>query len=190
MIYYVLLPKRDDHGALDTTLPFFYLAGPVRGGGDWQAHMCQILNNVVGECIIAVPCRWEKTHPLKRAFIGNIDPRYKKQTEWEQFFIEKALTRPRSCVICWLEEESQTHPRTDGGPYGRDTYGELGYFRGLMEGVSSFFRHTFPLVLGGSEAFPGLSVIKCNFNYTYGSDFPFATSMEEVATRARGFVLK
>ncbi len=179
----IVTPKHDVD-LCTTPAPYFYLIGPVRGGGDWQYHMCLALERHVGECIIASPCRWTHDHPLKRHFGGTLGA-YERQTDWEQVYIAHAHKRLRGCLVCWLPTESETDPRTDGGPYGRDTYGELGYFRGLLES-----RRGLPLVLGGSLNFAGLSVIRRNFDHTYWGEFPFYTSMTNIAKAAAEIALR
>ncbi len=161
-----------------SALPFFYLIGPVLGGGDWQAEMCRLLFQHLGPCIIAVPCRWKNAHPLHAYFVSAQDT-YERQLEWEQKYIQEALTRKQSCAICWLPCESKTAPRNDGNPYGRDTLGEMGYFRGLLR-----YNRDLPIVVGGDPDFHAASVMMRNFDYTYKRPFPFATSMKEVVTAA------
>ncbi len=181
----ILRPKHDSPLFESLSVPFFYLIGPVQGGGDWQHQMCLALSRNVGECIIATPCRWNDSHPLQQFFHGELDA-YERQTDWEQVYIEIALTYARSCLVAWLPEESATSPRKDGSPYGRDTYGELGYFRGRMEGLPARKKRFFPLALGAENKFPGLTVIRRNFRKAYNGEFPIHSSIAEVAKHATG----
>ncbi len=162
----VILPRRDADTVLDQDLPFVYLVGPVLGGFDWQLRMLREVLEQVGAVIIAVPCRWQDHHcdAFRYTTIGTTTEKFRRQLDWEQHYIEKALTRKKSCVICFLAEESPVDPRTDGNPYGRDTYGEIGYFRGLYR-----YNRALRFVIGADSAFKGLDVIQRNFDYTHRS---------------------
>ena len=56
-----------------------------------------------------------------------------------------------------------------------DSYGEQGYFRGLLK-----YNRPLSIVLGGSERFPGIDVMRRNWNSTYKGKFPFYTNMPEI----------
>ena len=61
----ILLPKT----LLEETeeflsLPLFFLAGPILGGGDWHARMSEILTQKAGDCIIVNPSRYSEDHSL------------------------------------------------------------------------------------------------------------------------------
>lgn len=174
----IILPKHYVDARELSKLPFFYLIGPVLGGGDWQVQMFLELWKIVGECFVAIPCRWDKSHQLRVHFAGKTGP-YKRQLEWEQCYIQLALTRKRSCSVCWLAEESLAHRRLDGNPYGRDTYGEPGYFRGLLR-----YDRGLKIVIGAESGFPGLDVIRRNFDDTYKKTFPFEDSIAATAAAA------
>ncbi len=171
----ILLPKHDVKVALSSDEhAFFYLIGPVLGGGDWQRIMCQRLALAIGDCTIAVPCRWGTQHTLAPHFVGTYGV-YECQTDWEDRYIELALAVKCGGVICWLGEESLVNPRNDGEPYGRDTYGEMGYLRGLLK-----YNRGLPIIVGASPHFHGLSTIRRNYHNTLGYAFPFYETMEEV----------
>ena len=45
-----LAPTRDN--------PLLFLAGPIRGGGDWQADMAETIIDQKPSSLIACPSRW------------------------------------------------------------------------------------------------------------------------------------
>lgn len=186
----IIRPKH--HFAIPEGIPYFYLIGPVRGGGDWQHQMCLALARCVGECAIATPTRWQDSHPLAHYFVGAPSPRYERQRFWEDELIELAQTRPRSCLVVYLPEEDQANPRAkQDGPYGRDTYREIGRFRGLMEGMGPRKRKKFPLAFGGSPNFSGINLLQHDIIVGTGNlQFPFRTSISATADQAMAVVFR
>lgn len=175
---HIILPKHDVSENELKKLPLFFLIGPIKGGGDWQVRMFIELRKTVGPCHVAIPCRWNEKHALHQYSVGKLGT-YARQLEWEQRYIERAFTNKRSCVVAWLPEESKTNSRQDGNPYARDTIGEIEYFRGLLR-----YDRGLMLVMGGELGFPGLDVIRCNFDYTKKDVFPFYDSIAATAAAA------
>lgn len=171
------------------TLPYFYLVGPVLGAGDWQHTMCRALEQVVDDCIIATPTRWNDSHPLASRFVGTMGT-YESQTHWEQAYIERALIGPMSCVVSYLAAEDPRNPRTDGKPFGIDTYGEMNYFRGRLEGSGPHSRSQFRLALGVHPNYPYWKTLKKNLDYSYGGAFPYSESISRLAEEAKRMVEK
>ena len=50
------------------TKDYFFLAGPIRGGGYWQALMAELLFKHDKDIDIACPCRWTKQYRLSEWF--------------------------------------------------------------------------------------------------------------------------
>jgi hypothetical protein len=176
----LILPKtRANLGGL-SAFPMFFLAGPILGGGDWQHAATKMLAQIWGGCVIVNPCRYGEEHPLYRHRLPAIDgaPPFERQTDWERHYLEFAAgDADHGCVIFWLP--CQREPRSDGQPYARDTYGELGEWRGRMM--------THPhlrVVVGAEPDFPGLNVIKRNFDRALGRDFPIAETLEHTVMQA------
>ncbi len=171
-------------------IPYFYLIGPVLGGGDWQHEMCLALERVVGECVIAVPNRWTDDHPLAQYFVGNVSDEYESQTHWEQLYIEHAIRSTKACLVAYLAGESVANPRSDGKPYGIDTYGEMNYFRGRMESWGPRTRKLFPLVLGVDERYPYWKTLKKNIDHSYGGEYPYSSSVRALSIHAMEMVFR
>lgn len=164
----------------------FFLAGPVLGGGDWQYSMCRLLQERITSFYVAVPCRYPRGHPLRRheardgmACVGD----FERQLDWERHYLNLAAVR--GSIIFWLGCESATNPRADGNPYGRDTYGELGEWRGRL-----MHNRALNVVFGADPRFPGLDVIRRNFNQALGGYVHFCPSMEELADKVTAKVLR
>ncbi len=164
-------------------MPLFFLMGPVRGGGDWQQDMCAALAVPFPDCVIAVPTRYEKTHPLMEHLMhpGMRPQAFPRQLDWERYLIEKAALPSKhqyGCVITWLGEQKEPRP-PEQGPYAQDTYGELGELRGRM-----IFDMGVRLVVGAEPKFHGLDTIQRNFEHVTMRPFPIYYTMEEVAKAA------
>ncbi len=157
-------------------LPFFYLGGPVKGGGDWQYEMTTLLEEIVGRCVIAHPSPYRAGHPhYVRRLPGEAD--FVRQKLWERHYMALAAKDARrGALIFWLPKESPHHPRQDGKPYAMDTRGEVGEWRGrLMQD------RNLRVIVGAEGGFPGLEQIVCDFDDALGSEFELYSKMENVA---------
>jgi len=139
----------------------FFLAGPVLGGGDWQAEAVQILNAggyLKPRDTVAIPYfdRKGRSFPLYEAnkWVGQAG-HFGNQLDWERHYIQESGNK--GCLIFWLPEESTEDPRPGGG-YAQDTRGELARFS-VWRGVSPEFR----VVVGAQKGFPGLSTLERNW---------------------------
>lgn len=192
-IVHIILPKTliDDKKILKKGTLFF-LAGPIKGGGDWQFDMVKTLRNQarlagLSEITIAIPCNYSKDHPLQilaTHTILELDGRlnaFDRTVTWERHYLERAAALGNGCIIFWLPCESQTHPRKDGHPYGMDTRGELGEWRGRMKENAAA---KYSVIIGADANFHGLSTLKRNFDDALSTDFPIYDSIKETARRA------
>lgn len=161
--------------------PVFFLAGPIKGGDDWQANATTLLATQVPDCIIVNPCRYTESHPLYQYRMDAIEnDDFPNQTLWERYFLDLAGRRSSNgCILFWLPCESKTNPRNDGSPYARDTYGELGEWRGRAIGNPYL-----NFVVGAEKDFPGLKQICTNFEDALGAHFVLHNSLEETVTAA------
>ena len=177
----ILLPKtllEESSEALK--LPLFFLAGPIRGGGDWHSRMTKILAEKAGDCIIVNPSRYDDSHPLYQHKYHGTEDAFVSQTMWERHYLQKAaLSWPRGCVLFWLAEESKLDPRTDGQPYAMDTRGEIGEWRGRF-----MHNYSIRLAMGADPYFPGLRTIRRNNEGAVPGRLPIFETMEEVASVA------
>lgn len=159
--------------------PLFFLAGPVRGGGDWQARACLYLTKFLTYFSVAVPCRYQPDHPVVKSLqLARSGSQFERQLDWERHYLW--LAAKGGCLIFWLPAENKTEPRPAGtGPYARDSYGELGEWRGRL-----MFDQKLRIVVGAEADFPGLDVIKRNFQSAIGPEFPIYDSLEETVYQA------
>lgn len=174
----VILPK-----VLGSDLkgPLFFLMGPIRGGDDWQYECALELDmQMREEFSVAIPCRYGEDHPLyAHRALG--EEQFSRQLPWERYYLNQAANMaPQGCIIVWLPRESKTSPRSRGdGPYAQDTYGELGEWRGrIMRG------ERVRLVIGAHPDFPGLDVIKRNFELALSKGILISPSIEDLVARA------
>lgn len=157
--------------------PFFFLAGPVRGGGDWQHKFCSMLRGYIPNFTAALPCRYNEDHPLMPHSIHGHMGEFDHQTFWERHYLE--IAAEKGCLVFWLPEESRVHPRGADGPYGRDSYGEIGEWRGRLMHDSSL-----RIVMGAEPGFPGLKQIRLNQCRATDSQFPIYGTIEETVCAA------
>jgi len=173
----IILPKTlcdidPDYG------PFFFLAGPVRGGGDWHVQCCEEIRKHVPHFYAALPCRYAADHPLMPFRLGGKEGHFAHQLSWERHYL--ALAATSGCLIFWLACESKTEPRTDGNPFAMDTRGELGEWRGRMMSDRNL-----RVVLGAESGFPGLDQIRRNFDEALGdSEFVIYPTLAETVAAA------
>lgn len=148
----IVTPKRYVP-VLPYDIPIF-LAGPVLGGGDWQAEFIEaclddqqttINKNVLSRTKFFVPCRWDSTHRLAKHFATVYEERSSginlldSQTAWETNYLYIAMRQ--GLILFGLVEESDKSPRADGNPYAMDTYGEIGRWsnRARVEKLNSIY---------------------------------------------------
>lgn len=182
----------------------YFLLGPIRGGGDWQAEAIRLLHEKDPNCYIACPCRYDVRHSLskyeiKPTIIPHDDeseektPEYalpfENQTMWERYYLK--LASWHGSIVCWLPNEDKKNPRPkEQGPYAQDTYGELGRWSIMSSDPQRFSidedskGRRINLTIGAEENFPGLSVIQKNFNADHGKDFPIHSTLEETILAA------
>ena len=170
----IILPKTFYYPSL-IDLPIFFTAGPSLGGDDWQYQGALGLQKRLSDCYVAIPCPYKNDHPLYQYRVEGDEKYFARQTFWERLYLKLAglpEKKKEGCVIFWLPCESKVRPRKDGNPYARDTYGEVGEWRMRMKFQSA------RVVVGAEAGFPGLDVIKCNFDETLKTDFPIYPTLE------------
>lgn len=161
-------------------VPVYFLAGPIRGGGDWQARMCDaLLTFSRSDFVVACPCRWDASHRLAQYFVRQPCESFDRQLAWEQRYLTMAGRGAYGgCVIFWLGEEDKRNPHPGPEPYAMDTRGELGEWRMRMKHEGA------RVVLGAEHAFHGLSQIRRNFDHVMGCEVRFHNTIESTARAA------
>ncbi|HXK38394.1 MAG TPA: hypothetical protein VJ579_04995 [Candidatus Paceibacterota bacterium] len=157
--------------------PFFFLAGPVRGGDDWQQKFCTILRGYIPHFTAALPCRYPEDHPLLPHSIYGHMGEFEHQQYWERHYIE--IAAEKGCLVFWLPEESKERPRGNGEPYALETYGEIAEWRGHL-----MHNPKLRIVIGAEAGFPGLKQITRNYCRGTNSNFPIYGTMEETVCAA------
>jgi hypothetical protein len=107
------------------------------------------------------------------------EDKFPRQLDWERFYLNEAgIHRRRGCIIFWLGCESKELPHPGPEPYGMDTRGELGEWRGRM------MHESVALVIGAEDNFYGLSQIERNFTQALNSKIRISDSLEATADSA------
>lgn len=160
--------------------PLFFLAGPIRGGGDWQSYMAEHIMSREPSAHIACPSRWDSTHRLASHFHQPFTQADNRQLVWERNYLAGAGLLPNvpGCVIFWLGLESVAHPHPGPEPYAMDTRRELGKFTAFVEMMNV------RMVIGGNRGFHGLDVILFELSEDLSKPFPFYETMAEVVDNA------
>ncbi len=160
--------------------PLLFLAGPIRGGGDWQSDMAEQILKQEPSANIACPSRWDGTHRLACHFHQPFSQADNRQLVWERHYLKQAGIEQSvpGCIIFWLGRESTAKPHPGPEPYAMDTRREIGKFTAFAEMMNV------RMVVGGDRSFYGLDVILFELSEAYGKSFPFYENMEEVATNA------
>jgi len=160
--------------------PLLFLAGPIRGGGDWQADMAEVILNRETSTLIACPSRWNSEHRLATHFHQPFSKADNRQLVWERHYLRQAGLESGvpGCIIFWLGLESTSHPHPGPEPFAMDTRREIGKFTAFAEMMDV------RMVVGGNRGFHGLDVILFELSEAFGNPFPFYETMEEVAEHA------
>ncbi len=181
----ILVPKQIIPINPTIVAPLFFLAGPIRGGGDWQHPMAWELMQHCAKAHIACPSRWAADHPLAEYFVQPFSPAPNRQLVWERHYMEQAAGTLKTwhqtpgCLIFWLGLESEEYPHPGPEPYAMDTRRELGKFAALCNLLNA------RVVIGGDRHFYGLDVILNEFADAAGTEtFPFYETMHELAEAA------
>lgn len=172
----IVLPKTlcevdPNHG------PLFFLAGPGRGGGDWQFECCRESLKHLPNFYAALPCRYLPTHPLLTFHSPGVENYFDRQLTWERYYLELAGTS--GCIIFWLPYEDTADPRIGSEPYAMDTRGELGEWRGRL-----IYDRNLRVVVGAEKDFPGLSQIERNFRQALKLEFPIYSTLADTVAAA------
>ncbi len=188
---FLVLPKMNP--VLDgyRKLPMFFLGGPIQGAGDWQKTCTDMLKARLESLIVVNPSRYDHTHPhyvyrehleteTKYTRRQSRQIYFERQTDWERYYLRLAAEEwDTGCAIFWLGEQKEE--RRDGLPYATDTRGEIGEWRAHL-----MHNRSLRVVIGAEKNFPGLRVIKRNFELALPG-FKIYDSMEEVIERAVHF---
>lgn len=178
----ILLPKTYVDIHKDT--PVFFLAGPVRGGDDWQLQCIKLIEEMMREkdFYIAIPYFVQILSDDHLCLLNRVhgeENKFDRQLNWERYYLD--IASKQGCIIFWLPEQSKINPRPDG-VYARDTMGELGEWRGVMMNNSNC-----KVVVGGEDEFDGFDIISRNFKLALGNDFEIHKTLEDTV---KGAVLK
>lgn len=177
--------------SVDRHRPLIFLAGPIRGGGDWQAKMARELIRQNPEVQIACPSRWNAEHPLRRYFVHPFSPAEHRQLRWERYYMEMAALyeNHKGCLLFWLGLEDHKNPHPGPEPYAMDTRREIGKFTGIKR-ERKLNGQEVRMVVGGSEKFYGLSVIRDELDDAERGPFLFDTNMRSLASEALRIALR
>ena len=160
--------------------PVFFLAGPVRGGSDWQKKVTEELSAKLEKCVVAIPYYYnnDEDFPLFKSATPGAEDKFDRQLAWERYYLEQAAKK--GCIIFWLPEENKLKPRPLGaGPYATDTRGEVARWS-----VEQKYNPTYNVVVGAEENFFSLSQIERNWIADQGHDVKFARSISELVDMA------
>lgn len=183
----------------------YFLAGPIRGAGDWQAKAIKLLHEKDPFCYIVCPSRYDINHELFKYRIKPTElPRetdderelpeyalpFENQTMWERYYLEKASYF--GSIIFWLPCEDNSNPRKkEDGPYAQDSYGELGRWsiksskpEEFCSEKGKFVTKRVNLTVGAEKDFLGLKTIQKNFNADHGEEFTIYPTLQETIVEA------
>lgn len=170
--------------------PLFFLAGPIRGGGDWQAEMSEIIIEQEPNAYIACPSRWTGEHRLRVHFHQPFSQADTRQLVWERHYLKQAGMEHGvpGCVIFWLGQEDKRNPHPGPEPYAMDTRREIGKFTAYLEVLRDFpelhGRLDTRVVVGGHPDFYGLDVIMDELSNAMNRQLLFYTNMKDVVRDA------
>lgn len=189
----LILPKNFVDVNFANKQRLYFLAGPIRGAGDWQKKAIKMISDKDKNCYIVCPCRYDETHQLYKYSLApklgkkNFE-KFPNQTMWERYYLE--LASYYGAIVIWLPLESKIEPRqVEDGPYARDTMGEIGRWSirhscGLGLKLKGKRQKKVNLVIGAQEDFPGLKVIIKNLDADHGKKFKINETLKDTINAA------
>ncbi len=177
----VILPK-SYVGLPSITAPFFFLAGPNKGGGSWHADCCNLLSHHLSDFIVAVPRPYKEGYLHEHRIVSEDDTKFSKQLNWERHYLDMAALEASicGCIIFWHPAEDILAPRKDGKPYAMDTRGETGEWRGAVR----WCPHKVRVVMGGEHNYPGIDTVCRNNNLATNGRLVTYTTLHETVLQA------
>lgn len=167
--------------------PLFFLAGPVRGGGDWQSKAYGLIKETMGPAFTAaIPMRYPEEHSLRREALvadPSAEP-FERQMAWERHYLKLAGIRSSvpGCLLFWLANESESEPHPGPEPFAMDTRREMGEWYTRLEFLPGDVR----MVVGAEEGFHGLDQFQRCLNESAGREFPiYGTLFDTVQAAVR-----
>lgn len=177
----IFLPKKIVELEPTKSSPLFFLAGPIRGGGDWQAYVAESIIEVNSNALIACPSRWTKEHRLAKYFHKPFSQAENRQLVWERHYLKQAGLQNAvpGCVVFCLPPESHVSPHPGPEPYAMDTRREIGKFTAYAELLPDV-----RMVISGSPGFHGLDVIMYELAQAFGRKLEFHLNMRSLIDAA------
>jgi len=165
----------------DIAGPFFYFAGPVLGGGDWQYECYKKIAERLGENFCAaIPMRYPADHSLVKLRLPS-HGHYPRQLPWERFYLEEAgIFRPQGCIVLYVPVESTAQPRSDGLPYAMDTRDEIAEWRTRM----MYDPRKIRFVVGIEPGFLGREISVRRFDKALNGHFKVYGTLDETVEAA------
>jgi hypothetical protein len=157
--------------------PVFFLAGPRKGGNDWQHKAVKEIQKHLKNFYAVLPNNYDDYHPLIPFKINGVNDVFERQLQWERHYLD--IASRNGCIIFWLPVEDKANPRSDDKPYAMDTRGELGEWRGRMMNNDKL-----RIVIGAENDFPGLSQIQRNFNEALHCEFSIYKTLTDTIKAA------
>jgi hypothetical protein len=123
----LLLPKTlvNFNEATDTV---FFLAGPIKGAGDWQKEAIAMLQkyaetlNSKENIYVICPSAYQANHELyslkvtgitKKSYTKKQKKITRSRTDWERYHLE--IASYLGCIIFWLGKEDEKKPPKEKG---------------------------------------------------------------------------
>lgn len=181
----------------EATDTVFFLAGPIKGAGDWQKDAIDMFQKYAttldnqGNVYVVCPSEYKSDHEFYSLKVTGIpEESYTEEqkkithsrTDWERYHLE--IASRLGGIIFWLGKEDERNPRTrKDGPYARDTYGELGEWRARMFYEQKYNNTQINLVIGANSDFHGLAQIERNFKRMVGEHFQISSTLDETVRK-------
>jgi hypothetical protein len=160
--------------------PLIFLAGPIRGAGNWQNSAIEILQSLNQDVYIASPNLQIQPTNLKNQAKSN-ELSFPRQLDWERYYLKKASET--GTIMFWLPTQVEAMPLSErsGFPkvYARDTRPETAGWGWKLLETNPNAR----IILGGEEGFDGYDVIKRNF-LKIKPDTIFYSTLEQTCQEA------
>ncbi len=143
---------------VETNAPVLFLAGPIRNAPKWHYDAIRQVMEVNQKVCIAAPIRQLPIDLHPYAFTDqDADETFKRQREWELYYLERAAAR--GCTMFWLSNESEAKEFQEK-VFAHITMMELGSAIGRRKQFGTAFN----LVVGVDTKFPEWETIKMDLD--------------------------
>lgn len=157
---------------------FFYLAGPVRGGGNWQKGAIAFLRKLFPEAYFGFPCGFRKIKHFQRSAVKGEQDQLLNDAGWRRAQMGEAALH--GCLIFWLGPQDKSEEED----FSKVPYGWRASREEAEWAFRLFYNRKLRIVIGVHHSFPGHDEIVENLRLLFGANFPVYARLPDLLKAA------